>query len=237
MRSRSDPLRLDLHTHTTLSDGELIPAELVRRAVATGHCAVAITDHVDPATVEMVLTALSKLHPELEEEAGIAVLRGVEITHVPPRLIPKVAAKARQLGADLVLVHGETLVEPVQPGTNAAASRCDDVDMLVHPGLVSRKDARLCAERGISLEITTRKGHSLSNGHVARVAGEAGCILVVNTDAHTPGDLVSHEFAQRVAIASGLARREAEDAVNHNPRLILKRALELRRREAAVGGR
>ena len=39
-------MRADLHTHSIFSDGELIPAELVRRAQALGHDAIAITDHV-----------------------------------------------------------------------------------------------------------------------------------------------------------------------------------------------
>ena len=40
-------MRADLHTHTVFSDGELIPAELVRRAMVLGHDVIAITDHVD----------------------------------------------------------------------------------------------------------------------------------------------------------------------------------------------
>ena len=45
----------DLHTHSIFSDGELIPSELVRRAVFNGYDAIAITDHVDFTNVEYVL--------------------------------------------------------------------------------------------------------------------------------------------------------------------------------------
>ncbi|MBU1610807.1 MAG: PHP domain-containing protein, partial [Proteobacteria bacterium] len=38
-------LMIDLHTHSTASDGTLRPAELVALAVATGLKAMALTDH------------------------------------------------------------------------------------------------------------------------------------------------------------------------------------------------
>jgi Histidinol phosphatase and related hydrolases of the PHP family len=38
---------IDLHTHSIFSDGELIPAELTRRAAVAGYRAMAITDHGD----------------------------------------------------------------------------------------------------------------------------------------------------------------------------------------------
>ena len=53
-------MRADLHTHTVYSDGELIPAELVRRAMVLGHDVIAITDHVDMTNVEFVVTNLVK---------------------------------------------------------------------------------------------------------------------------------------------------------------------------------
>jgi len=38
---------IDLHTHTVLSDGELIPTELVRRAEVLGFRALGMAEHVD----------------------------------------------------------------------------------------------------------------------------------------------------------------------------------------------
>ena len=37
----------DLHTHSLLSDGELLPSELARRYEEKGFRAIAITDHAD----------------------------------------------------------------------------------------------------------------------------------------------------------------------------------------------
>ena len=62
---------IDLHTHTTASDGSMEPAELVRYAKYRGLAAVAITDH---DTVDGLDEALAA-----GDEAGIEVIPGVEI--------------------------------------------------------------------------------------------------------------------------------------------------------------
>ena len=59
---------IDLHTHTVLSDGALIPAELVRRAEISGYKAIGLTDHVDSGTMEIVLTQLIKASKDLNRQ-------------------------------------------------------------------------------------------------------------------------------------------------------------------------
>ena len=58
------------------------------------------------------------------------------------------------------------------------------------------------------LEITARQGHSLGNGHVARLAKKIGAKLVLNTDTHSPDNLITRGFALKVVRGAGL---EAED--------------------------
>lgn len=213
-------MMIDLHTHSILSDGDLIPAELVRRAVMHGYSAIAITDHVDFTNIEFVLDAIRKTS-FLEDEWNIKVLAGVEITHVPPGKIAPLADMARSLGAEIIVVHGETVVEPVAPGTNTAALRAD-IDILAHPGIITHDEAELARENGISLEITSRAGHNLTNGHVARIAGEIGCELIVNTDTHAPEDLITDEMAFKVAVGSGLDERGALAAIRTNPERLVE---------------
>ncbi len=124
---------IDLHTHTIFSDGELIPAELVRRAVAAGYKAIALTDHIDQSNIDLVIPRIAKAVNALREMVPIAVMVGAELTHVPPRQIADLAKEARTLGAQIVVVHGETLVEPVLEGTNRAAIEAG-IDILAHPG-------------------------------------------------------------------------------------------------------
>lgn len=193
----------DLHTHTTMSDGELLPIELIRRMAVLGYSTVGITDHVDVSSVTWVVERLTRLR-ESSQEYGVRLLCGVEITHVPPKEIPAISMMAREAGADLVLVHGETPVEPVCPGTNHAACLCGDVDILAHPGLISEEDARLAARRGLFLEVTSRGGHNRTNGHVLRMAELTGAPVIVNSDAHTPGDILDERAQTLVALGAGM---------------------------------
>jgi histidinol phosphatase-like PHP family hydrolase len=212
---------IDLHTHCLFSDGELIPSELVRRARHAGYRAIAITDHGDASNLDFIIPRVAGVCQSLSKAYDIQVIPGIELTHVPPALINGLAVAARELGAKLVLVHGETIVEPVASGTNAAAIAAS-VDILAHPGLITEQEVRLAAERGICLEITARKGHSLSNGHVAMLARQCGASLVLNTDAHSPQDFISLEMARKVARGAGLAALEIEAMFGNSETLIRK---------------
>ena len=202
---------IDLHTHTFFSDGELGPAELVRRAAVAGYSALAITDHADQSNVVAQLQRLLPVTVELGEANGLTLLAGAELTHVPPRMIADVVKMARDAGAQVVTMHGETIVEPVMEGTNRAAIEAG-IDILAHPGLITPEEVQLAAEKGVCLEITTRKGHSLTNGHVLKLAEQYGAKLVINNDAHAPGDLVSPEMVRKVALGAGMTVEQFEQA-------------------------
>ncbi len=194
---------IDLHTHTLFSDGELIPSELARRAVVKGYTALAMTDHGDLSNLDLIIPRLLKVAGSLTRELGITILPGIELTHVPPAGFSEAVIESRRLGAAVVIAHGETISEPVAEGTNRAAIEAG-VDILAHPGLISDEDAALAAEKGVLLELTTRKGHSLTNGHVAAMAKKHGAKLVVNNDAHAPSDLFSKDLVEKVALGAGL---------------------------------
>ncbi len=214
---------IDLHTHTIFSDGELLPSELARRAKVKGYRAVAITDHVDHTNFDFVIERVSRISGKLSEFFGIAIIPGAEITHVPPELIPDLIKECRKAGAKLIVVHGETPVEPVKPGTNLAAIE-GRADILAHPGLISEDEAKLAAELGVMLEITARKGHCLSNGHVYSTAYAYGARFVINTDAHSPSDLMDFELARLVGLGAGMSEEEVARAFE-NAEELLRRAL------------
>jgi putative hydrolase len=212
---------IDLHTHTIFSDGELIPSELVRRAESMGYRALAITDHVDYSNYSFVLERLYETLEVLNENTSLVVIPGVEITHVPPVKIPELIGKCREAGAKVVVVHGETVVEPVSPGTNRAAIE-GRADILAHPGLITKDEVELAKENGVYLEITTRRGHSITNGYVAKLASEIGAPLVINTDSHSPSDLVPRSFAITVGIGAGLSIQQVEECFSNSETLVRK---------------
>ena len=211
----------DFHTHTFLSDGVLSPIELIRRALVRGYTAMAVTDHVGMGNVEYVVKTLVVDCEQATKRWDILALPGVEITHVPKEDIDLVARTAKGMGAKLVAVHGETPVEPVEPGTNDAALRSDFVDVLAHPGLITYEEARLAAEMGIYLEVSARKGHSLANGHVVKTAKDAGAITVLDSDAHEPDDLLTPDIRNKVARGAGLSDDEVHALLEMNPRRLL----------------
>ena len=216
--------RIDLHTHTFFSDGDLLPSELVRRAVTLGYAAIALTDHADASNLEQILLQLKQFLREQGSDFPLTVIPGVELTHVLPARIAPLAKRAKELGAGLVVVHGETIVEPVAVGTDRAAVECADVDILAHPGFITLEEAHIAAQRGIHLEISARKGHSLTNGHVAAMARAAGAKMVLDTDTHTPSDMIDQAFARAVARGAGLNDAEIEAATVANPRALVERA-------------
>ena len=216
MRAR----RCDFHTHSLFSDGELIPMELIRRAAVADHRAVAITDHASFSSIEWVVSQVTKDCAKADTW-GIEAIPGVEITHVPAKILDEAVKLARSAGAELIVVHGETPVEPVESGTNRAAVSNPDVDILAHPGMISEEDAELAKSNGVYLEITCRGGHSLANGHVAKMAGATGAKLLVNTDLHGPEDLSTMATATTVARGAGLHSEAVREALVTNAEALL----------------
>ncbi len=194
---------IDLHTHSLFSDGELLPSELIRRASVAGYKIIAITDHADISNYDFIIPRIRQVCQTVNRKSGITAIPGVELTHVDPADIKQLADKARGIGADIIIVHGETIAEPVKPGTNKSAL-CSDIDILAHPGLITEDEVKLAAENGIALEISSRHGHCLTNGHVARFAKSGGAKLIVNSDTHCPADLLSLKKAEMVVSGAGL---------------------------------
>ncbi len=211
----------DLHTHSTFSDGVLIPAELIRRAISYGYKGIAITDHADFSNFELIIENQLKLKKEYSSLQFILLI-GIEITHVIPEKIDLLAKLAKNKGADIVVVHGETIVEPVANGTNKAALESKFVDILAHPGLISEDDVKLAIKNNKFLEITTRKGHSLTNGYVLKLAKKFGAKMLLNNDAHIPNDFVKEELAEKIVIGAGGNTEDFKEMIKNAEKYFFK---------------
>ena len=227
LRVISMPRRYDFHIHSLLTEGELLPSEIAQRCTVFGYGGIAITDHVDISNLDHVLGCLVPACKELEKDFDMHVLAGVELTHIPPGAIERMARLARKLGAQVIAVHGETLVEPVQKGTNHAAVKTPEVDFLAHPGLITEAEADLAQKNEVFLELTSRKGHSLANGHVAKIGKTLGAGLLLNSDAHAPSDFITWGDAERIARGSGLSETDVKKVLVDNPKRLLKKTSEL----------
>jgi len=212
---------IDLHTHSLFSDGELLPSELVYRAKVKGYTAIAITDHGDASTFDFSIPRIKRVAEILSRCYGIKVLPGIELTYVPPKLLRETVKKCRKLGAKVVVIHGESPVEPVPEGTNRAGI-LSGADILAHPGHITESDAKLAAQKGVCLEITTRKGHNKTNRHVAALAKRFGAKLVLDTDTHTPENLLDKGKIRKVLAMSGLSLKDYNRMQDNSKRIIEK---------------
>ncbi|HTT16217.1 MAG TPA: histidinol phosphate phosphatase domain-containing protein [Thermoplasmata archaeon] len=214
--------RIDFHSHSYLTDGSTSATEMWTEAEALEHAALALTDHIALEDPRPMLEHLRQEARAWEGERFVPVV-GVELTKVPPRRIAEAARAARTAGAEIVIVHGETIAEVVPPGTNHAAIASGQVDVLAHPGLLDPKDAELARANSVALEISARRGHSLCNGRVARLALEAGAELVVDSDAHATSELVTLDRASRIARGAGVPEAQLDDVLVSTPRRLFDR--------------
>jgi predicted metal-dependent phosphoesterase TrpH len=144
-------MRIDLHTHSSVSDGTDAPGELVRKALAAGLDVVALTDHdtfdgFDEAAAE-------------GERLGLGVVRGMELSC------------SRQGSSVHVLAYG---ADPASPELAAEMARVRDGRLGRLAGVV-----RKLAELGVPVseaEVMAQVGNSPSVGrpHIADALIEAG---------------------------------------------------------------
>lgn len=200
----------DLHTHSLLSDGALLPSELIRRYQQKGYKAVAITDHVDKSNIKQLIQSILEFTHSWPKASKIKVIAGIELTHLPLEQFKPLVKYARDRGIKLIIAHGETLVEPVLAGTNQAAIEAG-VDILAHPGMIKEEEARLAAKKGVYLEITARRGHCLSNGHLVKVAKTTAAKLILNSDSHTPEDILTPGQLKLVGLGAGLSQSQIDN--------------------------
>ncbi len=211
----------DFHTHTFNSDGVLSPIELIRRAYVKGYSAIAVTDHVALGSLDRIISEVKRDCALARDHWNILAIPGVELTHLPSQAIADAAQQAKELGAWLVVVHGETPLEPVAEGTNLAAVQSAYVDILAHPGMITSEEVSAAAENGVFIELSARRGHSSSNAHVASISQKTGSRLLVNSDAHDEDDLLSLELAQTVLSQAGLDHQQYDQVLKHNPLLLI----------------
>ena len=88
---------IDLHTHSTKSDGTFSPEELIRYAQSKGLSAVALTDHDTADGIEEALLTARKLREEVNKLSGSS-------SPIVPEVIPGVELSTEYRGRDIHVV-------------------------------------------------------------------------------------------------------------------------------------
>lgn len=65
---------IDFHIHSVFSDGELIPAEIIRRAESLGYKALSITDHADHSNIDFIIPRIVKIIKEIQPYTSVVLI-------------------------------------------------------------------------------------------------------------------------------------------------------------------
>jgi predicted metal-dependent phosphoesterase TrpH len=212
---------IDLHTHTTFSDGTLTPSRLVEEAAAIGLTAVAVTDH---DTVDGLPEAIAA-----GRRAGIEVVPGVEINLEHDRVTMDVLGyflagePTGELRGELAELRAyrdernarmlERLAElgmPLDPADLAAAAENGTVgrphlgEAMVRRGYVSSiaEAFKLYLRRGAPAWVDRRR---LALGHALRLLRASGGLPVLAHPGIIRTDAAGLERIVRDAARAGLA--------------------------------
>ncbi|MBF6264397.1 PHP domain-containing protein [Nocardia farcinica] len=188
-------MRIDLHTHSTASDGTDTPAELVRHAAAAGLDVVAITDHDTTSGWAEAVAALPR---------GMTLVRGMEMSCIG-------------LGEDGWPVPVHLLAYLFDPADRSFAEererlRAERVERL-------RAMAERMAADGLPIDpdaVLASAGPSAGRPHLARALVAAGVVPTVDaafTDLLAPhgryyaekADTPLHRAVRMIAAAGGVS--------------------------------
>jgi len=202
----------DYHTHTDYSHGKGTPRQNVLAAIERGLECVCVSEH-GPGHFSFGVRGkkLDKLNNELaglraEFAGSISVLRGLELNVMDfgksdcpdnrddydiiiigyHKSVPPTNAFARHIWGESLLGHCGDPHRNAE-GILAAAEDCK-ANIISHPNLYLKVDvpymANCCRELGIMLEVNSARV-TLSKDELLAIK-DAGCKLVIGSDAHTP---------------------------------------------------
>ncbi|HUR51247.1 MAG TPA: PHP domain-containing protein [Mycobacteriales bacterium] len=211
-------LKGDCHTHSDWSDGGSPIEEMARAARDIGHEWVVLTDHSPRLTVARGLSP-ERLREQLEVVRGLNGVFAEEAAEgAPPfRLLTGIECDINEDGSldqepellaqlDLVVasVHSKLRMpgDEMTPRLVAAISN-PHTDVLGHCTGRMRTRAKnrpesefdpeivfaACAQFGVAVEVNSRPERLDPPKRLLRLALESGCDVVIDTDAHAPGQL------------------------------------------------
>lgn len=197
---------IDLHTHTTASDGRCTPQELVVRAAAAGVRILSVTDHDTVAGHEAAIPAC--------RDAGIAFVPGIEMTavrneadvHVLGYFIDAASASLR----DFLSAQRRLRIDRIRQMIDRLAA-CGirlDADAILQPAL---DDPRRSAGRPWVARALVAGGHAANTNEAFERWLVPGKPAFVPRSGATPDEVV-----ERIHEARGIASLAHPGLVGHD---------------------
>ena len=202
-------LQGDCHSHSDWSDGGSPIREMAEAAEAIGHSYWALTDHSPRLTIAHGLNA-DRLREQLEivselnsELAPFRILSGIEVDILEDGALDQEEELLAQLDVVVASVHSKLRMDgPEMTRRMLRAVESPHTDILGHcTGRIlvgkgrpqSAFDAEAvfeaCARTGTAVEINSRPERLDPPESLLSLALSLGCVVVVDTDAHAPGQL------------------------------------------------
>ncbi|MGH2978867.1 MAG: DNA polymerase/3'-5' exonuclease PolX [Solirubrobacterales bacterium] len=242
-------LRGDLHCHTTLSDGRSSLEDMARTAQERGYEYLAVTDHSashgfgNDVQADELLRQVGRVRELNERLDGFRVLAGSEVNIDPDGSLDYDDDVLAELDWVVASVHTSFRIgEQGMTERMMAAMDHPLVDAIGHPTgrLILRRDpyavdvervVEHAARTGTMLEINANPDRrDLSDVH-ARLAAEAGAMIVIDSDAHSARTLSVIRYGVATARRGWLTR---ENVANTRP---WRELAKLRKRNLRAGRR
>ncbi len=199
----------DCHSHTTWSDGAASIEQMALAAAALGHEYLVVTDHSPRLTIAHGLSP-QRLAEQLDEIdrarkrlAPFRILCGMEVDILEDGSLDLPEELLGRLDLVVASVHSKlAMPESQMTRRMVLAVSSPHVDVLGHcTGRIvvgrgrapSRFDADVvfaaCSRFGTAVEINCRPERQDPPDELLALALEWGCVVSINTDAHSPGQL------------------------------------------------
>jgi putative hydrolase len=219
-----DRLQGDCHSHSDWSDGGSPIREMAEAAKELGHAYWALTDHSPRLTVAHGLNA-ERLRQQLaiveqlnEELSPFRILTGIEVDIREDGSLDQEDDLLAELDVVVASVHSKLRMDgPAMTARMLRAIESPHTDILGHcTGRIvvgrgrpqSTFDAEAvfsaCARTGTAVEINSRPERLDPPVALLSLALSLDCVMVVDTDAHAPGQLEWQRFGCEQAVATGV---------------------------------
>jgi putative hydrolase len=220
-----EKLKGDCHSHSDWSDGGSSIREMAQAARDFGHEYLALTDHSPRLTVahglneERLREQLVVLEEINEEMAPFRILTGIEVDILEDGSLDQDEDLLASLDVVVASVHSKLRMDK-GPMTERMlrAIRSPHTDILGHCTgrlLVGRGrppstfDAEAvfsaCAQTGTAVEINSRPERQDPPEELLGLALELGCSVIIDTDAHAPGQFEWLRYGAHKAASADIA--------------------------------
>jgi putative hydrolase len=228
-----DRLQGDCHSHSDWSDGGSPIREMAEAARDIGHRYWALTDHSPRLTIAHGLDA-ERLVRQLEivadlnaELAPFRILTGIEVDILEDGSLDQEDELLAQLDVVVASVHSKLRMEaPEMTKRMLRAVESPHTDILGHctgrivvgrgrPQSTFDADAVFgaCARTGTAVEVNSRPERRDPPEPLLALALSLGCVVVVDTDAHAPGQLEWQRYGCEQAARVGVTVERVMNAL------------------------